>query len=434
MRAPRPTTAPPRPPSSPDGRGGRDPCGRARRRGRSSGFSPREVGVPGGALALDLGVGRGVDVVEDLREVPGGVRAGEGAHRRPQLAPLRLDAGEELRLDAVGLQQGAEAGDRVARQPVRLLLAGAVAGGVVRGGVRAHAVGLGLDVERSVTCGDVVEGVARGGVAGDDVVPVHPQVRDAEAVRTVRQGEPRLALAGHRDRPVVVLQEEQHRSLRRGGEDERLVGVALGGGAVVVYFGDGATSQGDANEALVFASSAEAPVLFFLQNNHWAISVPTERQSRFPLANRADGFGIPHLRVDGNDVVACYAATRYAIDHIAAGHGPFYIEAETYRMGAHTTSDDPTRYRTREEEAHWLARDPIARLRALLEADGVEPEFFAGVEAEGRELGASVRAFTRANTAGDFTEVFDHVYASPNAQVERERAAWDAYLSRGESR
>jgi len=219
-----------------------------------------------------------------------------------------------------------------------------------------------------------------------------------------------------------------------GLQQDRRRGIVDTADAVVVYFGDGATSQGDANEALVFASSAEAPVLFFLQNNHWAISVPTERQSRFPLANRADGFGIPHLRVDGNDVVACYAATRYALDHIAAGHGPFYIEAETYRMGAHTTSDDPTRYRTREEEAHWLARDPIARLRALLEADGVEPEFFAGVEAEGRELGASVRAFTRANTAGDFTEVFDHVYASPNAQVERERAAWDAYLSRGESR
>lgn len=204
--------------------------------------------------------------------------------------------------------------------------------------------------------------------------------------------------------------------------------------AVVVYFGDGATSQGDVNEALVFASSAQAPVLFFLQNNHWAISVPTERQSRFPLANRADGFGIPHLRVDGNDVLAVHAATRFALEHIKAGGGPFFIEAVTYRMGAHTTSDDPTRYRTRAEEDEWRAKDPISRLRTLLEAEGTEPGFFDAVDGEARELGASVREFTRANTAGEFPEVFEHVYATPNLQVEHERAAWDAYLTRGGAR
>lgn len=204
--------------------------------------------------------------------------------------------------------------------------------------------------------------------------------------------------------------------------------------AVVVYFGDGATSQGDVNEALVFASSAEAPVLFFLQNNHWAISVRTERQSRYPLANRADGFGIPHLRVDGNDVVASYAATRYALEHIKSHGGPFFIEAETYRMGAHTTSDDPTRYRTRAEEEEWRAKDPIARLRALLEAEeAADAEFLDAVDAEAKDLGASVRTFTRGNAPGDFTTIFDHVLATPNAQVIRERAEWDAYLARGEN-
>ena len=222
--------------------------------------------------------------------------------------------------------------------------------------------------------------------------------------------------------PAMGLQQARRRGAARGAE------------AVVVYFGDGATSQGDVNEALVFASSAEAPVLFFLQNNHWAISVRTERQSRFPLANRADGFGIPHLRVDGNDVIASYAATRYALEHIKSHGGPFFIEAETYRMGAHTTSDDPTRYRTRAEEEEWRAKDPIARLRALLETEGaVDGEYLDAVETEAKDLGASVRAFTRANVPGDFTTIFDHVLATPSAQVLRERAEWDAYLTRGEN-
>ncbi|MGM0385589.1 MAG: thiamine pyrophosphate-dependent enzyme [Actinomycetota bacterium] len=212
---------------------------------------------------------------------------------------------------------------------------------------------------------------------------------------------------------------------------DRRRGLA-GPAAVTVYFGDGATSQGDVNEALVFASSARAPVLFLLQNNQWAISVPTSTQSRTPLANRADGFGVPHLRVDGNDVVASFAATRYALTRIADDGGPFLIEFETYRMGAHTTSDDPTRYRSREEEDSWRAKDPIARLRALLTAEGAaDEEFLAAVDAEAHELGASVREFTRANAAGDFPEVFDHVYATPNLQVEHERAVWDAYV-RGE--
>jgi len=218
-----------------------------------------------------------------------------------------------------------------------------------------------------------------------------------------------------------------------GLQQDRRRGIADGSEAVVVYFGDGATSQGDVNEALVFASSAEAPVLFFLQNNHWAISVRSERQSRFPLANRADGFGIPHLRVDGNDVIATYAATRYALTHIKQQGGPFFIEAVTYRMGAHTTSDDPTRYRSREEEEEWRGRDPIARLRTLLAAEGTEPGFFDAVDEEARQLGAAVRTFTRENAPGDFTTIFDHVTASPNAQVERERAEWDAYLARGEN-
>src|SRR5690606_11412725 len=107
--------------------------------------------------------------------------------------------------------------------------------------------------------------------------------------------------------------------------------------AVVVYFGDGATSQGDVSEALVFAASYQTPQVFFLQNNHWAISVPVSRQSRTPLVRRADGFGIPGLQIDGNDVLAAYAVSRVALDDARAGKGPRFIEALTYRIGAHTT-------------------------------------------------------------------------------------------------
>lgn len=213
-------------------------------------------------------------------------------------------------------------------------------------------------------------------------------------------------------------------------QQDRRRGLA-GPAAVVVYFGDGATSQGDVHESMVFASSAQAPVLFVLQNNHWAISVPTTTQSRVPLARRADGFGIPSLRVDGNDVVASYAATRYALTHMATHGGPFFLEFVTYRMGAHTTSDDPTRYRSRAEEAEWRAKDPIARLRAHLAAE--PSDFFSAIDAEAHDLQAAVRDFVRANHAGDFREIFDHVYATPHLQVADDRTAWEAYQQRGEA-
>ena len=119
--------------------------------------------------------------------------------------------------------------------------------------------------------------------------------------------------------------------------------------AVISYFGDGATSQGDVNEAFVFASSYNAPVVFFCQNNQWAISVPNDKQIPSPLYQRANGFGFPGVRVDGNDVLAVYAVAKTALDNARSGQGPTFIEAFTYRMGAHTTSDDPTKYRVSAE-------------------------------------------------------------------------------------
>lgn len=197
--------------------------------------------------------------------------------------------------------------------------------------------------------------------------------------------------------------------------------------ATIVYFGDGSTSQGDTNEALVFATSNRTPQVFFLQNNQWAISVPVEVQSRTPLYKRAAGFGLPSTRIDGNDVFAAYAVTRKHLEDARSGGGPAFIEAMTYRMGAHTTSDDPTKYRTRDEEAVWKERDPIARLERFLRANGVGDDFFAGVEADASAYALGIRERCLALTAPERGVVFNHVYAEPHALLEHERAWSDRY-------
>lgn len=193
--------------------------------------------------------------------------------------------------------------------------------------------------------------------------------------------------------------------------------------AVVAYYGDGSASEGDVHEAMVFAASYHAPQLFFLQNNHWAISVPVSTQARGPLANRSAGYGIPTLRIDGNDVLASYAATRMYLDEARAGGGPRAIEAVTYRMGAHTTSDDPTKYRTKDEEESWGRRDPIARMRAYLESRDVDGAFFTDVDAEGDALAADARTRVVNLPNPDPESMFRHVYSDPHPLLERQ-AAW----------
>jgi pyruvate dehydrogenase E1 component alpha subunit len=184
--------------------------------------------------------------------------------------------------------------------------------------------------------------------------------------------------------------------------------------AVVVYFGDGATAQGDTNEALVFAASYQTPQVFFLQNNHWAISVPVERQSRQPLYRRAAGFGMPGVQVDGNDVLASYAVSRALLDDARAGRGPALIEALTYRIGAHTSSDDPTKYRSEDELARWSERDPILRLRHHLEAEGVGAEVFDTIDEEAADLAADVRRRTLELPDPTPALMFEHVYSEPH--------------------
>lgn len=197
--------------------------------------------------------------------------------------------------------------------------------------------------------------------------------------------------------------------------------------AVIVYYGDGASSQGDVHEAMVFAASFQTPEVFFLQNNQWAISVPVATQSRSPLYKRGEGYGIPSLQVDGNDVLASYAVSKLALDEARAGGGPRAIEAMTYRMGAHTTSDDPTKYRTSDEEQSWGRRDPIARMRAFLEGRGASQQFFDDADAEGRALADDVR--TRTNELGGLPRVhmFESVYSEAHALIESEQRWLDDY-------
>jgi len=199
--------------------------------------------------------------------------------------------------------------------------------------------------------------------------------------------------------------------------------------AVVAYFGDGATSQGDVNEAFIFASVFNAPVVFFCQNNQWAISEPIEKQSRIPLYQRALGFGFPGIRVDGNDVLAVLAVTRAALQNAREGNGPTLVEAYTYRMGAHTTSDDPTRYRLSDELESWKLKDPVARMKAYLSRNGyADQAFFDALDKESDELAVHVRKGCLEMPDPEPLAIFDHVYAERHPLLEEERAQFAAYL------
>jgi len=200
--------------------------------------------------------------------------------------------------------------------------------------------------------------------------------------------------------------------------------------AVVGYFGDGATSQGDVNEAFIFASSYNAPIVFFCQNNQWAISEPIERQSRIPLYRRASGFGFPGVRVDGNDVLAVYAVTTAALERARSGNGPSFIEAYTYRMGAHTTSDVPTKYRLADELEHWRLKDPIERVKAYLSRHGAaDDEFFAALDAEAATVAGNLRAACLALPAPRLIDAFGEVYATQTAHLAEQQAAYADYLA-----
>jgi 2-oxoisovalerate dehydrogenase E1 component alpha subunit len=198
----------------------------------------------------------------------------------------------------------------------------------------------------------------------------------------------------------------------------------------VTYFGDGATSEGDVNEAMVFAASFQVPVVFFCTNNHWAISEPVRLQSHIQLADRAAGFGIPSLRVDGNDVLAVMAATRVALDRARRGGGPTFIEAVSYRMGPHTTADDPTRYRDANELEDWAARDPISRIAALLERKGLlTEELQQQVKDKADAVAREMRTGCTTMPDPEPLDVFKNVYSTPNSWLDRQQDHYARYLA-----
>lgn len=193
----------------------------------------------------------------------------------------------------------------------------------------------------------------------------------------------------------------------------------------MAYFGDGATSQGDFHEALNFAGVFQTPTIFVCQNNQWAISVPRSHQTRSKtLAQKALAQGVPGIQVDGNDILAVYAATKEAVDRARAGDGPTLIEAVTYRMSVHTTADDPSRYREDEEVEKWAERDPISRFQIYLKNKGLLDD--EKIEALEEEIDQDIRdAVERAEeTMGepvDALKMFDHMYDEPHPYLEAQR-------------
>lgn len=200
----------------------------------------------------------------------------------------------------------------------------------------------------------------------------------------------------------------------------------------MVYFGDGGTSEGDPHEAMTFAGVMRAPVVFFVQNNQYAISVPLSKQTAAPtLAHKAVGYGLPGLRCDGNDPLATYAVTRRAVERARAGGGPALIEAVTYRMEAHTTSDDPSRYRSDEELQAAALTDPIARMgNHLRRRDLLDEATEQGFEEEAAERARAVRDAVYEAPHGDPLELFDHVTVALRADLAAQREELRAELER----
>lgn len=201
----------------------------------------------------------------------------------------------------------------------------------------------------------------------------------------------------------------------------------------LTYFGDGATSEGDFHAGMNFAGVFRVPTIFFCKNNQWAISVPVSRQTASKtLAEKARAYGIDGVRVDGNDLLSVYAATRAAVDKARAGGGPTLIEAVTYRMGPHSSSDDPTRYRPKEEVEAWARRDPIDRMRKYLELKGLwSKDRDDALRAELDDLVQNTVKEVERNPPPPIETLFADVYAEPSPQIKEQM---EAYLASGERR
>jgi len=194
--------------------------------------------------------------------------------------------------------------------------------------------------------------------------------------------------------------------------------------------GDGATSEGDFHEACNSAAVYQAPVVFLVENNQYAISVPLRKQTRaLSLASKAVGYGMPGLRVDGNDVIALLHVLGQAIRRAREGGGPTLIEAVTYRIQAHTNADDAARYRDPGEVELWLARDPVDRLARYLTAVGhLDQSLDAAIGEEGAKYAAAMRERLTEEPAVDPADMFEYVYAAPTPQLRDQRAMVEAEI------
>ena len=191
---------------------------------------------------------------------------------------------------------------------------------------------------------------------------------------------------------------------------------------MVGYIGDGGTSSSDFHAAMNFAAVKQVPCVFFCQNNHWAISVPlSEQTASSSIAIKAAAYGMPGIRVDGNDLLAVIAATREAVDRARSGGGPTFIESVTFRMGGHSSSDDPTRYRDTDLVKTWEKRDPIPRFEAHLRSRGLLTD--ADLETWAAELNDEIsKAVTGAEAAGPpaLETIFTDVYAKMPPHLEEQ--------------
>ena len=254
---------------------------------------------------------------------------------------------------------------------------------------------------------DSVAVIARGVAPAEAMVLLKGDWHSGYDVRAHRVAPQATPLATQLLHAVGFAQAAKHR-----GEDT----------VVLALCGDGATSEGDFHEAMNFAAVFHVPVVFFVQNNEFAISVPLSRQTAAPsLAHKAIGYGMPGQRVDGNDVAAVLAVLGEAVERARSGGGPSLVEAHTYRMQAHTNADDDTRYREREEVQAWIARDPLQRLRAHLTAAGTldqetEERFAAGAE----EIAAAMRTALNTDADLDPEDLFRYVTTHRSLQLDEQ--------------
>jgi pyruvate dehydrogenase E1 component alpha subunit len=223
-------------------------------------------------------------------------------------------------------------------------------------------------------------------------------------------------------------------SITVGGHMVHAVGLAwasrmLGDGRVAItYFGDGATSEGDFHEAMNFAAVFEVPCVFLCQNNGWAISLPTADQTRSEtIAQKAIAYGMPGYQVDGNDLLAVYEITRSAVERARSGGGPTLIEAVTYRLGPHTTADDPSRYRPADEPKEWQRRDPLERVRVFLsERNAWSEDWQAKIEAEAvTEIDRAIE-LAEALPPLSASQIFEAMFEDMPPHLQRQRAKAEA--------